>query len=68
MVADSFDALTTDRPYRQAVGVVAAFAELIRCSGKQFDPTVVDAFRTLIDQRIEKEFGAQKGPILQRAG
>ena len=68
MVADSFDALTTDRPYRQAVGVVAAFAELIRCSGKQFDPTVVDAFRTLIDRRIEKEFGAQKGPILQRAG
>lgn len=43
-VADSFDSMTTDRPYRPAPGKEYAIAELKRCSGTQFDPEVVKAF------------------------
>ena len=43
-VADSFDALTTDRPYRKGRSPVDALAEIARCSGSQFHPDVVRAF------------------------
>jgi diguanylate cyclase (GGDEF)-like protein len=43
LVADAFDAMTTDRCYRGAMPVEAALAELRRCSGLQFDPAVVAA-------------------------
>jgi len=42
-VADSFDAMTTARPYRGARSAEAAFVELRRCAGTQFDPDVVEA-------------------------
>ncbi len=43
-VADSFDAMTSDRPYRpDGMSVEAAMAEIARCSGTQFDPRVVAA-------------------------
>ncbi|MFA7404063.1 MAG: HD domain-containing phosphohydrolase [Pelobacteraceae bacterium] len=43
-VADAFDAMTSDRPYRKALTHREAFAELVRCKGTQFDPDIVDAF------------------------
>jgi diguanylate cyclase (GGDEF)-like protein len=43
-VCDSFQAMTTDRPYRQAMSEDDALVELRRCAGTQFDPAVVDAF------------------------
>ncbi|HEX2084057.1 MAG TPA: diguanylate cyclase [Solirubrobacteraceae bacterium] len=43
-VADSFEAMTSDRVYRGAMPVDAAIAELRRCSGTQFDEHVVEAF------------------------
>lgn len=43
-VADTFDAMTSDRLYRKALSVESAFEELRRCSGRQFDPDVVTAF------------------------
>jgi putative nucleotidyltransferase with HDIG domain len=43
-VADTFDALTSDRPYRMKLSKEDAVSEIMRCSGTQFDPTVVDAF------------------------
>jgi HD-GYP domain-containing protein (c-di-GMP phosphodiesterase class II) len=43
-VADTYDAMTTDRPYRKAMEEVAAIEELKRCSGTQFDRGVVEAF------------------------
>jgi HD-GYP domain-containing protein (c-di-GMP phosphodiesterase class II) len=43
-VADTYDAMTTDRPYRKAMEEVAAIEELKRCSGTQFDSGVVEAF------------------------
>lgn len=42
-VADAFDAMTSDRPYRSALPVETAIAELERCKGAQFDPESVDA-------------------------
>jgi HD-GYP domain-containing protein (c-di-GMP phosphodiesterase class II) len=43
-VADAFDAMTSDRPYRPALSPFAAIAELERCAGRQFDPEVVAVF------------------------
>ena len=43
-VADAFDAMTSQRPYRAAVSVAVALAEMRRCAGTQFDPSVVHAF------------------------
>ena len=47
-VCDAFDAMTTERPYRDPVSEDDAVAELRRCSGTQFDPVVVDAFCRVI--------------------
>jgi ribonuclease P protein subunit RPR2 len=46
-IADSFDAMTSDRPYRSALSTEAAVAEIIAGSGTQFDPTCVEAFQDL---------------------
>jgi HD-GYP domain-containing protein (c-di-GMP phosphodiesterase class II) len=43
-VCDAFDAMTTERPYREPVSEADAMAELRRCAGTQFDPMVVEAF------------------------
>jgi HD-GYP domain-containing protein (c-di-GMP phosphodiesterase class II) len=43
-VADAYDAITSDRPYRRALPPREAISELKRCSGTQFDPAVVSAF------------------------
>lgn len=45
-VVDTFDAMTTTRPYRSALSRDAAFAELQSMVGRQFDPTLVDLFCT----------------------
>ena len=42
MFADTLDAITTDRPYRKALGIEEARAEFLRFRGKQFDPTICD--------------------------
>jgi len=44
-VADTLDAMTTDRPYRKAGPWESARDEIVRLAGAQFDPEVVDAFR-----------------------
>jgi putative nucleotidyltransferase with HDIG domain len=43
-VADTLDAITSDRPYRVARSFEAARQEIIRCSGTQFDPSVVEVY------------------------
>jgi putative two-component system response regulator len=43
-LADAFDAMTSDRPYRSAMSKEEALAEIKRCTGTQFDPVVVTAF------------------------
>jgi putative nucleotidyltransferase with HDIG domain len=44
VVADTFDAMTSARPYRRALSYDDAQAEIARCAGTQFDPRVVDTF------------------------
>ena len=43
-IADAFDAMTSDRPYREALTVEEAKAEMRRCSGTHFDPEMVPVF------------------------
>jgi HD-GYP domain-containing protein (c-di-GMP phosphodiesterase class II) len=50
-VADSFDAMTSGRPYRDGMPVEDAVAELRRCAGTQFDPVCVAAFERALDKR-----------------
>jgi putative nucleotidyltransferase with HDIG domain len=52
-VADSFDAMTSDRPYRRGRQLDAALAEIQRCAGTQFDPQVVAAFLAVPLPRVE---------------
>jgi len=48
-IADAFDAMTNDRPYRKALSQTAAIAELRRCSGTQFDPNLIEPFIELLN-------------------
>jgi putative nucleotidyltransferase with HDIG domain len=57
-VADAFDAMTSDRPYRRALPVDAAFAEVEKNSGIQFDPNCAAAFLR-IRHRLEREMYPQ---------
>ncbi len=43
-IVDALDAICSDRPYRKGSSLEVALAELARCGGKQFDPTVLEAF------------------------
>ena len=47
-IADSFDAMTTDRPYRKGMTCEEAFEELKRYSGKMYDPELVEVFISII--------------------
>jgi putative nucleotidyltransferase with HDIG domain len=53
-VADSFDAMTTDRPYRKGKPPWEALEELVTQAGKQFDPEVVGAFKRVVSEKLEK--------------
>lgn len=49
-VVDAYDAMTNDRPYRNALSPRKAVAELKKCAGVQFDPSVVDKFVDLLKE------------------
>jgi putative two-component system response regulator len=51
-VADVFDALTHDRPYKKAWPIEEAVAEIVKQSGRQFDPQVVEAFLQLRHENL----------------
>ena len=53
-IADAFDAMTCDRPYRKAMSRAAAVAELVRCAGAQFDPGLVQTFIRLLEHEAEQ--------------
>ena len=55
-VADSFDAMVSNRTYRKGLALDKAYSELIRCRGTQFDPNAVDSFFRLVDHLGNEEF------------
>lgn len=65
-VVDTLDAMTMNRPYRKALPYETAYEEVVRFSGTQFDPRVVEAFLTIpkeawpeINRRIKAELAAR---------
>ena len=55
-VADTYDAMTSDRVYRKALSHQVAMAEIRRGAGSQFDPTIVEAFmRAMGEQSVAVE-------------
>lgn len=67
MVADTMDAMTTNRPYRSALSLERVLNELERCAGQQFDPDLVrvvarsSAIRSMVTARV----GQPGSPVLQ---
>ncbi len=53
-VADTYDAIMADRPYRKSPGREWALAEIRRCGGTQFDPAVVEAFLQIPEEIMEQ--------------
>ena len=53
-VADTFDALTTDRPYRPGMEIGPARAIIDEASGTQFDPAAVEAFHNVSDDELRR--------------
>lgn len=53
-VSDAYDAMTSPRPYRDALTRESAMEELMRCKGKQFNPVVVEAFQEYYEKNGEK--------------
>jgi diguanylate cyclase (GGDEF)-like protein len=58
LVADAFEAMTSDRPYRKARPAEDALAELRRAAGTQFDPACVEALRSALDFAIAPQADA----------
>ena len=58
-IADAFDAMTADRPYRKAIDPISARNEVLRCSGTQFDPNVVEAFMKVPLERLLEVCGLE---------
>jgi len=53
-VVDAFNAMITEKPYRQAMSKLEAVKEIKKCSGTQFDPEVVDLFiNILIEEGLD---------------
>ncbi|MDQ4027740.1 MAG: HD-GYP domain-containing protein, partial [Actinomycetota bacterium] len=72
-VADAYNAMTSGRPYRQALSTEVARARLRAAAGSQFDPDVVDAFESILDDapapyqcaaRADFSVEAQRHPAL----
>ncbi len=71
-LADAFDAMATDRPYRRARSYEECKAEIVRCAGTQFDPRVVEAFLRVYPRWVEfhreslRRLGAQHSEVAYR--
>ena len=51
-MADAYDAMVSDRPYRERMTIDDALAELRRCAGTQFDPDVVAAIDRVLSREL----------------
>lgn len=62
-VMDSYDAMTSDRPYRKAPGREFAIKQLNTFAGSQFDPRVVEMFLSVLDEEEKDGVARKDGPI-----
>ena len=53
-VVDTFDSMTSDRPYRKALSTLESMNEIMACSGSQFDPMVVEAFLDIYEAWVKE--------------
>jgi putative nucleotidyltransferase with HDIG domain len=53
-VVDTFDSMTSDRPYRRALSTLTAMNEIMACAGSQFDPVVVEAFLDIYEKWVDE--------------
>jgi HD-GYP domain-containing protein (c-di-GMP phosphodiesterase class II) len=69
-IADSFDAMTSDRPYRKALPLDCAINELHDNAGTQFDPVLVNVFSQVIDEGVffHSKFTAVQPELFSTAG
>jgi len=54
MVCDTFDSMTSDRPYRKALSTQQALNEILKYNGTQFDPRVVEAFLDVYETWVKE--------------
>jgi HD-GYP domain-containing protein (c-di-GMP phosphodiesterase class II) len=62
-VADSYDVMTSDRPYARARTVREGIEELIWCKGTHFDPVIVDAFVRVLERQYAPEVAEARAPV-----
>jgi HD-GYP domain-containing protein (c-di-GMP phosphodiesterase class II) len=62
-LADTYDAIISDRPYRDGQSPDAALVEILRCAGTQFDPKVIEAFEAAFPRWRAEEPGAATKPL-----
>ena len=55
-VADSFDAMVSNRTYRRGLSFETAMGELVKGMGRQFEPAIVEAFQRMIDTMGREDF------------
>jgi cyclic di-GMP phosphodiesterase len=65
-IADSFDAMTSDRPYRKALPIDRALSEIQAGAGTQFDPAVVEVFTDLIEEEPSPLWGPGRALVPSR--
>ncbi len=68
-LADSFDAMTSTRPYRESLPLGEVTAEIDRHTGSQFDPRVAEAFKRIDTARLmQADDGPHRGPCTAETG
>ncbi len=60
-ITDTYDAMTSNRPYRDAISEIGTLDELMKCAGKQFNPDLVKVFTKIMDKRIVEELQETRG-------
>jgi HD-GYP domain-containing protein (c-di-GMP phosphodiesterase class II) len=60
-ITDTYDAMTSNRPYRGAITEMKTLEELLKCAGKQFNPDLVKTFTRIMHKRIAEELQEMKG-------
>ena len=60
-ITDTYDAMTSNRPYRGAISDLETLEELTKCSGTQFSPDLVKVFTKIMDRSIVEEMQEMRG-------